>query len=203
MEPTDLNRRAWDEVHRPRSGDAPTRLPEAVERRLPDLTGKHVLHVGCGTGEATAELAGLGALVTGVDASAEAVGAARERAPAVAFVQGDPNQLPVELRRGRFDVVYSAIGGELEGWAAGVAAALRSGGELIVHDEHPVLECLDDMLHWREDYFAEGRRRLGELVTALVSAGLAVESLEELPAHDPLLPQARRAPGELVLVARA
>ena len=203
MEPTDINRRAWDEVHRPRSGEAPTRLPEVVERRLPDLAGKHVLHLGCGTGEATAELAGLGALVTGVDASAEAVAAARERAPAVAFVQGDPSQLPVELRRGRFDVVYSGIGGDLEAWAAGIAAALRSGGELIVHDEHPVLACLDDMLHWREDYFAPGGRRLGELVTALVSAGLAIESIEELPAHDPLLPQARRAPGELLLVARA
>jgi SAM-dependent methyltransferase len=200
MEPTDQNRRAWDEVHRPRAAAGDARLPEAVEGRLPDLAGKHVLHLGCDTGEATAELAGLGALVTGVDASAAAVAAARERAPAVAFVQGDPNQLPVELRRGRFDLVYSGIGGELDGWAAGIASALRSGGELIVHDEHPVLGCLDDMLHWREDYFAEGRRRLGELVDALVSAGLVVQSLEELPAHDPLLPQARRVPGELVLV---
>src|SRR5439155_10110125 len=84
MEPTAHNRRVWDEVHRPRTGEAAARLPEAVERRLPDLAGKHVLHLGCGTGEATAELAGLGAFVTGVDASAEAVAAARERAPAVA-----------------------------------------------------------------------------------------------------------------------
>jgi SAM-dependent methyltransferase len=203
MEPTDLNRRVWDEAHRPRGGATGARLPEAVERRLPELAGKHLLHLGCGTGEATAELAGLGALVTGVDGSAETVAAARERAPAVAFVQGDPNQLPVELRRGRFDVVYSGIGGDLEPWAAGIAAALRSGGELIVHDEHPVLACLDDMLHWREDYFAPGSRRLGELVTALVSARLVIQSIEELPAHDPLLPQARRAPGELLLVARA
>ena len=202
MEPTDLNRRVWDEVHRPRSGAAPARLPEVVERRLPDLAGKHVLHLGCGTGEATAELAGLGALVTGVDASAEAVAAARERAPAVAFVQGDPNQLPVELRRGRFDVVYSGIGSAVDAWAAGIVAALRRGGELIVHDEHPVLPCLDDMLHWREDYFAAGFLRLGEVVTALAAACLVVESLGELPVESPLLPQARRVPGELLLVAR-
>ena len=202
MEPTDQNRRAWDEVHRPRAAAGAARLPEALERRLPELTGKHVLHLGCDTGEATAELAGLGALVTGVDESAEAVAAARERAPAVAFVQGDPSQLPVELRRGRFDLVYSGIGGELGAWAAGVVSALRSGGELIVHDEHPVLACLDERLHWGEDYFAAGRRRLGELVGVLVSAGLVVESVDELPAHDPLLPQARRVPGELVLVAR-
>jgi SAM-dependent methyltransferase len=203
MEPTDQNRRIWDEAHRPRAAAGGERLPEAVERRLPDLAGKHVLHLGCGTGEATAELAGLGALVTGVDASAEAVAVARERAPAVAFVQGDPNQLPVELRRGRFDLVYSPVGDAVDAWAAGVAAALRAGGELIVYDEHPVLACLDDMLHWREDYFAAGHRRLGEILTAIVAAGLVVQSLEELAAHDPLLPQARRVPGELVLVARA
>ena len=202
MEPTEENIRAWEEVHRPRGGAAAARLPEVVERRLPDLAGKHVLHLGCGTGEATAELAGLGALVTGVDASAEAVAAARERAPAVAFVQGDPNQLPVELRRGRFDVVYSGVGLAVDAWAAGIVAALRRDGELVVHDEHPVLACLDDMLHWREDYFTAGRRRLGELVTALAAAGLALESLEELPVESQLLPQARRVPGELLLVAR-
>jgi SAM-dependent methyltransferase len=201
MEPTDLNRRVWDEVHRPRERRLPG-LPQVVEERLPDLSGKHVLHLGCGTGEATAELAGLGALVTGVDASAEAVAAARERAPAVAFVQGDPDRLPVELRRSRFDLVYTAIGGDVDAWTAGIAAALRPRGELLLHDVHPVLGCLDEMLHWRESYFVAGRRRLGEIVTALAAAGLAVERLEELPVESPLLPQARRVPGELVLVAR-
>jgi SAM-dependent methyltransferase len=201
MEPTDLNRRVWDEAHRPVER-RPAGLPQPVEERLPDLAGKHVLHLGCGTGEATAELAGLGAFVTGVDASAEAVAAARGRAPAVAFVQGDPSQLPVELRRGRFDLVYSPIGSELDAWAAGIAAALRRGGRLLLHDVHPVLDCLDDMLHWREDYFAAGRRRVGEVVTAVASTGLVVESLEELPADRPLLPQVRRAPGDLLLVAR-
>jgi SAM-dependent methyltransferase len=201
MEPTDLNRRVWDEAHRPVERPS-AGLPRPVEERLPDLAGKHVLHLGCGTGEATAELAGLGALVTGVDASAEAVAAARRRAPAVAFVQGDPNQLPVELRRGRFDLVYTAIGGDVDAWAAGIAAALRPRGELLLHDEHPVAGCLDEMLHWRENYFEAGRGRLGEVVTALASVGLLVESLEELPVESQLLPQARRVPGELVLVAR-
>jgi SAM-dependent methyltransferase len=201
MEPTDLNRRVWDEVHRPRERRLPG-LPQVVEERLPDLSGKHVLHLGCGTGEATAELVGLGALVTGVDASAEAVAAARERAPAVAFVQGDPDRLPVELRRSRFDLVYTAIGADVDAWTAGIAAALRPRGELLLHDVHPVLGCLDEMLHWRESYFAAGRRRLGEVVTALAAAGLAVERLDELPVESQLLPQARRVPGELVLVAR-
>jgi SAM-dependent methyltransferase len=201
MEPTDQNRRAWDELHRPRERPV-AGLPAAVEQRLPELDGKHVLHLGCGTGEATAELAGLGALVTGVDASPEAVAAARERAPAVAFVHGDLNQLPVELRRARFDLVYTPVGDVADAWAAGIVSALRPGGELIVHDEHPVLDCLDDMLHWREDYFEEGRRRLGLVVAALIAAGLTIESLVELPGESALLPQVRRVPGEVLLVAR-
>src|SRR5207247_1932674 len=103
-------------------------------------------------------------------------------APAVAFVVGDPDGLPVELGRGRFDLVYSAVGTQLEAWAAGVVSALRPGGELVVYDAHPVLECLDESLRWREDYFEEGRRRLCEIVTALADAGLVVRSLVELPA---------------------
>jgi SAM-dependent methyltransferase len=200
MEPTEQNRRAWDAVHRPLERSSPG-LPAAVAAALPELGGKHVLHVGCGTGEACAELAALGALVTGVDESAEAVAAARERAPAVAFVVGEPDRLPVELRRGRFELVYSGAGTELEAWAAGIASALRPGGELLVHDEHPVLACLDDSLRWREDYYAEGRRRLGEVVTALADAGLVLCVLEELPGESQLLPQLRRVPGAFLLRA--
>jgi SAM-dependent methyltransferase len=201
MEPTDQNRRVWDEVHRPLERPQ-AGLPAPVEARLPEVAGKHVLHLGCGTGEATAELAGLGALVTGVDASAEAVAAARERVPAVAFVHGDPNRLPVELRRARFDLVYGPVGEPVDEWAAGIVSALRPGGELIVHDEHPVLDCLDESLRWREDYFEKGARQVGRVVTAVIAAGLVVESLEELPGESPLLPQVRRVPGELLLVAR-
>jgi len=47
-------------------------LPDAVRERLPDLNGKHVLHVPCGTGEVSAELIALGALVTGVVAGSPA-----------------------------------------------------------------------------------------------------------------------------------
>jgi SAM-dependent methyltransferase len=129
------------------------------------------------------------------------VAAARERAPAVAFVVGDPDALPVEVRRGRFDLVYSAVGTQLEAWAAGIVSALRPGGELVVYDEHPVLSCFDESLRWREDYFAEGRHRLGEVVTVVAAGGLVVLSLTELPAESQLLPQIRRVPGAFLLRA--
>jgi hypothetical protein len=60
------------------------------------------------------------------------------------------------------------------------------------------------MLHWRENYFAEDIRlwRLGQVVTALARAGLAVRALEEYPA--PTTGQRRhdsRVPGEFLLHA--
>ena len=64
----------------------------------------------------------------------------------------------------------------------GVAAALRTGGVLLLHDEHPAGACLDAFGRWREDYFA--RPVLGEVVTAVAGAGLALRGLEEWPGKD-------------------
>src|SRR5207248_3754725 len=111
-------------------------LPAAVRHALADLTGKRVLQLQCGTGEATAELAELGAIVTGVDSSGQALELARERWPSILWVQADPQALPAELRRGRFDLVYAGLGSllpitDLEDWMRGIAAALRTDGELL------------------------------------------------------------------------
>ena len=68
MWPTEQNLEAWE--HRYGARDETNRgLPEAVRERLPDLEGKHVMHLPCGTGEIAAELVELGALVTGIDPS--------------------------------------------------------------------------------------------------------------------------------------
>ena len=71
MEPTDQNRRAWDEIHRSRTRAASEQLliPEQIFDLLPDDRGKHVLHLQCATGEATAQLVERSALVTAVDVS--------------------------------------------------------------------------------------------------------------------------------------
>ena len=127
MEPTDRNRRAWDEVHRRRTVAMQGRLglPAAVRAALGDLTGRRVLHLQCGTGESTGELAELGALVTGVDISSEALAVARERWPDIAWVESDVHDLPTQLRRGRFDLVYTGDGVlvwlfDLDTWAGGI-----------------------------------------------------------------------------------
>jgi ubiquinone/menaquinone biosynthesis C-methylase UbiE len=210
MEPTDHNRRAWDEIHQQRNEALAGELglPPQVRHALADLKGKRVLHLQCGTGEATAELAELGAIVTGVDSSGQALEAARERWPSILWVQADVQALPAELRRGRFDLVYAGPGSlpaitDLVAWTNEFGAALRATGDLLLFEEHPVALCVDGLMHWRESYFAEGAQRLGQIVNAVTRAGLDVRALEEYPArsdgfrrHDP------RIPGTFLLYAR-
>jgi predicted TPR repeat methyltransferase len=206
MEPTDTNLRAWEEAHRSlRRGGGRRGLPKPVRERLPDLDGRHVLHLTCGAGRETAALIGLGAFVTGVDGSEETVKAARKRLPDAALVTADVQALPVELRRGRFDVVYSSWGTlgavtSFSGWAAGISAALRRGGVLLAYDEHPVAACLDQMLHWHESYFDAWP--VGALVESLLEARLALERLEELPDPNRWGRREVRVPGDLVVIAR-
>ena len=206
MEPTDTNLRAWEEAHRSlRRGGGRRGLPKPVRERLPDLEGRHVLHLGSGAGRETAALIGLGAFVTGVDGSEETVRATRKRLPDAALVAADVQELPVELRRGRFDVVYSSWGtlalvSNLERWATGIAAALRRGGVLIAYDEHPVAACLDQMLHWHESYFDAWP--VSRVVEALIAAGLGLERLEELPDPNRWGRREVRVPGDLIVIAR-
>jgi SAM-dependent methyltransferase len=207
MEPTEHNRRVWDEVHR-RSAQAGTGgrgLPSHVRHALADLHDKRVLNLQSGTGEVAAELAELGATVTGVDESADALAIARERWPSILWIQGDVHALPRELRRGRFDLVYTGDGvvatlQDLDAWARGIASALRSGGDLLLYDVHPVADRVDGLMHWRESYFDEGFWRLGQLVTAIAGAGLTVRSLQEYPQQPGnLRHQDARLPGTFLL----
>jgi SAM-dependent methyltransferase len=210
VEPTEYNRRAWDEIHRRRAEAMAGQLgiPPTIRERLPEIKGKHVLHLQCATGESTAQLAELGALVTGVDISAEATAVARERVPNGVFFEADVQQLPLQLERGRFDLVYTGGGifhwlHDLDAWAHGIASALKPDGMLLAYDDHPVSACVDQGSHWREDYFDESPIvdvgwkhfdlpgepaqeqkyerfwRLGQIVSAVAGAGLTIRSLEE------------------------
>jgi SAM-dependent methyltransferase len=232
MEPTEHNRRAWDEVHRRRTEamEGQLGIPGPIRELLPEIEGKHVLHLQCATGESTAELVELGALVSAVDISAEAIDVARERAPDVAYVHADVHDLPLELRRARFDLVYTGGGvliwlNDLESWATGISAALRPGGMLLLYDEHPVGKCVDGLGHWRDDYFDEGpfvttgwthfelpgpapteekherHWQLGQVVEAVVGAGLRVQQLAEFQTLYKWLQRDRRVPWEFALLA--
>jgi SAM-dependent methyltransferase len=210
VEPTDYNRRAFDDTHRRHL--EPVVVPAIVQRTLGDLAEKRVLHLRCGTGEVTAALAEQGAIATGVDPREDALEAARSRWPTILWVQGEAQSLPAELRRGRFDLVYSGEGvvselTDLENWAQGIAGALRAHGELLVFDDHPVADCVDGLLRWRENYFREPADptrlwRVGQIVSALARAELRVEALEEYPGGTSRRRHDRRIPATFLLYAR-
>jgi len=199
MEPTDHNRRAFDEAHRTAENVlAAPGMPDRIRERLHGASGNRVLHLFCGTGRESLDLAELGALVTGVDDDAAAIETARRRGPELPWVHADPHALAPELLLGRWDLVYLGYGSlarlrALDAWAAGVTAALRPGGVLLLHDEHPAGACLDAFGRWRADYFAGPG--LGELVTAVARSGLTLRGLEEWPGKD------AKVPGHLVLAA--
>ena len=211
MEPTDQNRRAWDEIHRSRTRAASEQLliPKQILELIPDVDGKHVLHLQCATGEATAQLVELGALVTAVDVSAEEIEIARERAPDVAYYQADVHELPLELHRGRFDLVFTGgdvLGSirDLDQWLAGITTTLRPGGTLLLYDSHPVTERVDPLGHWRDNYFEttdERAWRLEEVVNAGIEAGLRVTKLAEFQTFYKGHQRDRRVPWDFALLA--
>jgi len=199
VEPTDHNRRAFDDAHRTSENvlGAPG-MPDRIRERLHGANGNRALHLFCGTGRESVDLADLGALVTGVDDDAAAIETARRRKPELPWVHADVHALPPELLLGRWDLVYLGYGSlarlrALDAWAGGVAAALRAGGVLLLHDEHPAGTCLDAFGRWRGDYFATPG--VGELVTAVARSGLLLRGLEEWPGKD------AKVPGHLVLAA--
>ena len=135
----------------------------------------------------TAELIALGALVTGIEPSEEALAVAREHVPAAAFFQAELHDIPLQLRRRRFSAVYAGEGTlslvpDLAAWLSTVAAALRKGGRLVLCDWHPVAQCIEPVgLRWRESYFE--RRQVGEIVTAVAASELTARGSRRGAAH--------------------
>ena len=143
-----------------------TLFPEEVEL-LGDLGGKTLLHLQCNSGGDSISLAGLGAGVTGVDISDEAVVSARKLARQagvrVRFERADLyDWLKEASREGRrFDVVFASYGvvcwlPDLVAWARGIAGALEPGGHFVLVDFHPVAGILDGEGNQARDYPAGG-----------------------------------------------
>jgi SAM-dependent methyltransferase len=127
------------------SGPIGTLIAESQERViesfLPVVEGKTILDVGTGTGRAALALAARGAMVTGVDASAEMLAVARRRAAdaklAVTFVHGDAHGL--DFADGAFDaVVCLRVLMHTPDWRQSLAELCRVARDRVVFD-YPAL----------------------------------------------------------------
>ncbi|MBO3093824.1 class I SAM-dependent methyltransferase [Cellulomonas dongxiuzhuiae] len=129
----------------------PTALSGVVRFDLPllgDIDGLDAVHLQCHLGTDTLSLARLGARVTGLDLSGDAIAAAQDLAARagtdVEYVVSDVYDAVEVLGPARFDLVYTGIGAlcwlpSIDRWAKTVAGLLRPGGRLFVRDAHPVL----------------------------------------------------------------
>jgi SAM-dependent methyltransferase len=110
---------------------------DLVDALLRDAGGTTVLDGGCGTGRVAVELARRGYRVTGVDADAAMLAAARSKAPELAWFEADLAHLPADVGAG-FDVVVLAgnvmifVAPGTEGAVLGEVAGRLSPGGLLV-----------------------------------------------------------------------
>lgn len=119
---------------------------------LGDINGKSILHLQCHFGQDTISLTKLGATVTGVDLSDEAIAYARSLASELnadtEFVCCNIYDLPKYLNK-QYDIVFTSYGTitwlpNLDQWAEIIAQFLKPHGEFIFVEFHPVVWMFDD-----------------------------------------------------------
>lgn len=237
------NRLSWNEAtkaHNSHKGNqakffqegGSTLFPEEVEL-LGNISGLSVLHLQCNAGQDTLSLAQLGAAVTGVDISDEAIAFAQkisqESGIPATFHRADVFDWLEETakRNERFDIVFCSYGAicwlsNLRSWANGIASVLKPCGRFVMVEFHPVAMMFDvDWTH-QFPYFTEGKPLtqeegigdyvadsaegltpwgyetgienfrnpyrvheftwgIGEVITALLEAGLTLDVFKEYP----------------------
>jgi SAM-dependent methyltransferase len=113
------------------------RIPESEVRILPDVAGRDVIELGCGTAYVSSWLARRGARVTGIDNSEAQLETARalQREFGLTFplIHGDAESVP--LPDASFDLAISEYGAAIWAdpykWIPEAARLLRPGGDLI------------------------------------------------------------------------
>lgn len=144
-----------------RDGGSPL-FPEEIEL-LGDIRGQKLVHLQCNAGQDTLGLAKLGAQLTGVDFSNEAIRFARQLSadsgiPAE-FVEADVISWMQQTPE-RFDIAFSSYGAvcwhaDRESWARGIANVLRPGGRFVYVEFHPIGHSIGpDLRLSGDDYFA-------------------------------------------------
>ncbi len=128
-------------------------LREIELMELGEVTGKTLLHLQCHIGTDSLSWARQGAIVTGIDFSAQSIACANQlkqelQLPAT-FLQSSVYDLRTTLQ-GQFDVVYTSKGvlcwlKDLDEWAAIIAHFLKPQGVFYLMESHPICNIFDDL----------------------------------------------------------
>ncbi len=142
-----------------------TSLKEIELNLLKDLSGKSVLHLQCHFGQDTISLERLGASVTGIDISDNAIKHAKKLAKDAnsnaTFICTDLYNLPNVLDK-KFDLVFTSYGTigwlpDLDKWANVIAHFLKPEGNFVFAEFHPVVWMFDDDFRFiKYKYFNDG-----------------------------------------------
>lgn len=116
-----------------------------IQRLLPDLHGKQVLNLGCGSGDDSALLRSLGAATSvGIDISDKLIAIAKTQHPDCDFQVMDMEHLQFDDQS--FDVAYAGLALHyLEDWSRAfteVYRVLRPGGSFVFSCGHPLLSAM-------------------------------------------------------------
>ncbi len=152
---------AWTKIHVAsafydvaafRTSERPIRLADYEREEVGGVEGKTLLHLQCHFGLDTLSWARLGATVTGIDFSDEAIATARglagELAIPATFIRSDLYRLP-EVLDEQFDIVYTSGGvlgwlPDIASWGRVAAPFVRPGGFLYVTEIHPVAQVFQN-----------------------------------------------------------
>lgn len=119
---------------------------------LGDIQGKSILHLQCHFGQDTISLSRLGAKVTGIDLSDNAIryaqNTAKELGTDTRFICSDIYELP-DVLDDKFDIVFTSYGvigwlPDMGRWAEIIARYLKPGGQFMMVEFHPVVWMFDD-----------------------------------------------------------
>jgi SAM-dependent methyltransferase len=222
-ESTAVNQRLWDELAPLHAASAhydvdsflagTNTLGKLETGEVGSVAGKRLVHLMCHFGLDTLSWARLGAHVTGLDFSAEAVRIARELADRTGvdatFVCADVLSA-ADAVDARFDIVFMSKGvmmwiEDLSTWAAVCARLLEPGGVFYLLDSHPLANAVAGGSYFptpeptvvvadgsyavsnaglKHQESREWSHSLGDVVTALAQAGIRIEFVHEFPASE-------------------
>lgn len=132
---------------------------------LGDVSGQRLLHLLCNSGQDSLSLAALGADVTGVDISDEAIRVATDLSQrSGVHANFERSDVYDWLERAgaadpRWDIAYLSYGvigwlSDVAAFTRGVAGVLAPGGRLVIMEFHPIAFSFDESWQPRWPYFA-------------------------------------------------